>query len=209
MKLGKPMSQQILQTYADAAARLIERYEAISPADQFAPVLPFLTGSPGRLIDIGAGTGRDAAWFASKGFDVLAVEPVAEFRAAGLSLHQSPSIEWLDDSLPKLSFALRRSQTFDIVIVNGVWQHIDPDERRIAMPAIAALTSTGGCLVLSLRHGPGVPGRLVFEPTVEEAIDLACANGFRLLSSEPRESIGDWNQAAGVTWTWMVFCLTA
>ncbi len=203
------MTREILQTYADAAARLIERYEAISTADLFAPVLPLLPDPPGRVIDVGAGTGRDAAWFADRGFDVLAVEPVAAFRAAGLARHRSPRLVWLDDSLPELSRVPQRGRIFDVVIVNGVWQHVDPAGRRIAMPAIAALTAPGGRLVLSLRHGPGAPGQLIFEPTVDEAIDLAAASGFSLVWSEPRESIQDWNRAAGVTWTWMVFSRAA
>ena len=47
--------------YADEAPELLKRYESISFADAQAPVLQLIPPAPGRALDIGAGTGRDAA----------------------------------------------------------------------------------------------------------------------------------------------------
>lgn len=76
----------ILDDYAAAATpELIERYEAFDPAVLSAPVLDLLPQTPGRVADIGTGTGRDAAWFAAQGHRVLAVEPVPALRDAGMA----------------------------------------------------------------------------------------------------------------------------
>jgi protein-L-isoaspartate O-methyltransferase len=62
-----------------------------------------IPASPGRILDIGSGTGRDAAWFASQDHRVVAIEPTNEMRIPAMALHPSPRIEWLDDSLPDLN----------------------------------------------------------------------------------------------------------
>lgn len=98
----------ILEGYAAAATPfLIARYDGFDPRQLYAPVLDLFPAAPVRVADIGAGTGRDAAWFARQGHGVLAVEPVKELREPGMALHARDGIEWLDDRLPHL--AKRRS----------------------------------------------------------------------------------------------------
>ena len=156
------------------------------------------------MIDVGAGTGRDAAWFAERGYKVLAVEPVAAFRETMPAYEGHPAIEWLDDRLPDLARVLGRNECFDVVMVSGVWQHIDDAARKIAMAALAQLTGDGGAFVLSLRHGPGSPARPCYPCTAEDTVTLAKANGLRVVYLERRASIQPQNRAAGVNWTWLV-----
>ncbi|WP_204324597.1 class I SAM-dependent methyltransferase, partial [Stenotrophomonas maltophilia] len=66
-------------------------------------ILHLVPAAPVRAIDIGAGTGRDAAALAARGHRVLAVEPTAELLAEARRLHPSALIEWLDDGLPELA----------------------------------------------------------------------------------------------------------
>ena len=203
------MRHQTIQGYVDAAPQLIARYEALSSSELFAPVEHLFPEEARRVIDLGAGAGRDAAWFAAKGHAVLAVEPAAPFREAGALLHRSAGIEWLDDALPEIPGVMARNETFDLVLLHGVWQHIDAPQRRAAMRNIRELTAPSGLLVFSVRHGPGAPGRPCFEASAEETIDLGLANGFQLMLSERRESVQPENRAAGVEWTWLAFSLDA
>ena len=53
--------------YAEEAEGLFRRHEGIHAADVHAAVLHLIPTAPSRILDIGAGTGRDAAWFASLG----------------------------------------------------------------------------------------------------------------------------------------------
>lgn len=96
------------------------------------------------MIDIGAGTGAAAAWFAQQAQQVLAVEPVTAFRKAGAQLHQSENIEWLDDCLPDLAATTKRREVFDLVVLSAVWHHLDATQRQRAMPNVRRLMAVGG-----------------------------------------------------------------
>ena len=191
--------------YAEQASTLIARYESISFEEAHRDELHLLPMSPCRVLDIGAGSGRDAAWFAAHGHRVLAVEPTLEMRMAACSLHPLPSIEWVDDALPNLSTVLSRGESFDVIMISAVWMHLDEEERRAAMPNIASLLSRDGILFLSLRHGPIPPGRRLFEVTGNETIALACQSGLSTVLNLQTPSIQATNLADGVTWTKLVF----
>lgn len=193
----------ILSGYAAASAELINRFEAISSTDIFAPVRDLLPVAPARVADIGAGTGRDAAWFAAQGHQVLAVEPVGELRSAGMSLHQGSGVIWLDDRLPELC-AARQEPPFDVVTLCGVWQHLDEDERAVAVQRLGEMTAKGGLIILSLRHGLGAPSRHVFPISVEALIARAQLEGLDVVRAVDAASVQVGNQAAGVHWTWLV-----
>jgi methylase of polypeptide subunit release factors len=75
--------------YAEQAEELIKRYEAIDFDHKHEAFLHLLPKTPGWALDIGAGSGADAAWLAHKGYRVVAVEPTNEFRLRGMGLHPS------------------------------------------------------------------------------------------------------------------------
>jgi SAM-dependent methyltransferase len=169
------------------------------------PELHLLPTISSRILDIGAGTGVDAAWLAAQGHSVLAVEPTAEFRAAAMERHPSSLIEWLDDSLPELKLVFSRQQLFDTIMLSAVWMHLDALERRTGMPRLASLLAPGGVIVLSLRHGPVPGGRRMFQVSGEETIELARQHGLRPILNVQTESIQALNRADGVTWTRLAF----
>lgn len=200
------MPQDTLAAYAAEADALIPSFEAISSADVLAPVMAWLPSVPSRIIDIGAGTGRDAAWLAARGHAVLAVEPVAGFREAGRRLHAHPRIRWCDDTLPALE---RVSETgFDLILMVAAWHHIAPEDRRSALHRLRQLASPGGRLLVSIRHGPGHPARTGFASDVVAGSELAIQAGFSLLFSRRVPSVSAANREAGVTWTWLVLRAT-
>ena len=191
----------VLADYAAAATpALIADYDALPPEQIYAAVRDLLPREPARIVDIGAGTGRDAAWFAAQGHKVLAVKPVREFREAGATLH-GDRIEWLDDRLPELA-ALQSHGPFDLVLLCAVWHHLDTGSRARAMSSLAQVTAPGGRLILSLRHGPEAPGTFPAPP--EETIGLARAAGMDLIRQAESASVHAASRASGVRWTWLV-----
>lgn len=192
----------VLAGYAAASAELAARFEAISTRDLLAPVLDLLPSNSVRVADVGAGTGRDAAWFAAQGHDVLAVELVAELRAFGMAHHPGSCIRWLDDRLPILA-AAREHAPFDLVTSCAVWQHLDNEVRPAAMSSLSAMTQTGGLLILSLREGVGAPDRRVFPVSVPATLAAADACGFDLVRAVEAPSVQGGNRANGVRWTWL------
>jgi SAM-dependent methyltransferase len=191
--------------YADEAEELFRRYESIPAADAHRAVLHLIPAAPGSIVDIGAGTGRDAAWFASLGHRVVAVEPTDAMRIPAMALHPSPRIEWLNDSLPDLTQLLARGEQFDVVMLSAVWMHLDTRQRRQAMPNLAALMRTGGVMIMHIRHGPVPPGRRMFEVPAEETIEQARIQDLRPVVNVRDESRQEQNRIADVTWTTLAF----
>ena len=66
------------QGYADEADELFVRYESYTFERTHAALQAFIPPPPGRVLDVGAGTGRDAAWFADAGYAVVAIEPCGQ-----------------------------------------------------------------------------------------------------------------------------------
>jgi hypothetical protein len=122
-----------------------------------------------------------------------------------MALHADPNILWLDDRLPDLAEVTRLGPLFDLVLLSGVWQHLEPPERPLALRNLRAVAAPDGCLILSIRHGPGAPGRACFEADADETIAEAEAIGLRLLLRRNAPSIQPANRAAGITWTWLGF----
>lgn len=184
--------------YAQEADRLAVQYEAISFAQLHRDVAHLFPPAPARVLDIGAGTGRDAAGFAGLGHHVTAAEPTTELRAHGMRLHADSNIAWVDDSLPGLTTLRASPDRFDLIMLTAVWMHLDRAERERAMPALAELLAPGGLAILSLRHGPVPAGRRLFDVSGHETVALARAQTLTLAHSGRRI---DTQGRADVHWT--------
>ncbi|HEX8064028.1 MAG TPA: class I SAM-dependent methyltransferase [Allosphingosinicella sp.] len=193
----------ILAGYAGDADDLITRFEALRTVDVLAPVMALLPTRASRILDVGAGTGRDAAWFAGHGHDVVAVEPVPELRRAGMDLHRLANLAWLDDSLPLLASVTAGGAVFDLIVAIGVWQHLRAEEQPRALTTLATLVAPEGRLIISVRHGPGAPTRPCFGANVDQMIGCAEGAGLKLLMRQEAESVQQQNRDAGVRWTWL------
>ena len=189
--------------YAEEAQTLLRQYESISFEDAHRGKLHLLPTPPARVLDIGAGTGRDAAGFAAMGYSVVAVEPTAELRAGAAKLHPSPLIEWVDDCLPELTSLTNRDGSFDVVMLTAVWMHLDKRQRQLGMPRVARLLRPGGVVMLSLRHGPVPTGRRMFDVSAVETVALAARAGLRLILQQEHED--SLLCRPGVSWTRLAF----
>ena len=189
--------------YAQEAANLLEMYESVRFEKAQQRVLPLLPAPPARLLDIGAGTGRDAAGFAALGYDVVAVEPTDEMREGAQQLHAGARIEWLDDGLPDLAVLRGRGDSFDIVMMTAVWMHLDEPERRRGLPNVALLLRPRGILAMTLRYGPVPPGRRMFEVSASETIGLAARSRLALVLEEDVPTLIQ--RAVPVSWKLLVF----
>lgn len=194
------VTARALEGYATAAPALIAQYDGVSPARLYDRVGDLLPRLPARVLDVGAGNGRDAAWFAQMGHTVTAVEPVDALATAIAARH--PAIRTLCDRLPALDGMRDR---FDLIAVNAVWQHLDVDDRHRSITRLFALLAPSGRLILSCRNGPGHPARPVVPIDVDGDVAQADATGLRLLRRCDAPSRQRGNVASGVTWTWLVF----
>ena len=67
--------RDVVASYDVEARTLVPEYEPLSFEEVHAAVPDRLLESGGCILDVGAGSGRDAAWFAEKGHKVVVVEP--------------------------------------------------------------------------------------------------------------------------------------
>jgi SAM-dependent methyltransferase len=163
--------------YGETADERVKQYESLAFADVHESILHLFPTVPSRVIDIGAGTGRDAAAFADLGHSVTAVEPTPELRAQAQRLHPQSAITWIDDSLPDLDRVHALGERWDLVMLTAVWMHLDQAQRERAMARVAPLVQPGGLMALTLRHGPVPAGRRMFEVTSAETRELAACHG--------------------------------
>ena len=190
--------------YAEAAARLLRT--RLPFEDVHAPILHLIPRAPSRVLDIGSGPGHDAARLAAMGHSVVAAEPTPAWLRGASDLHGKNGIRWVEDGLPELGAVRSLGLRYALVLMTGVWMHLDEEERRDAMPRVASLIEPAGTLALSLRHGPVPAGRRMFEVGGAETVELARRCGLHLLVEvKGRESIQPANRAAGVTWTVLAF----
>ncbi|GJH29282.1 bifunctional 2-polyprenyl-6-hydroxyphenol methylase/3-demethylubiquinol 3-O-methyltransferase UbiG [Caballeronia novacaledonica] len=201
------MSSNVLGTegYAEYAAQMIERWERMPFSDLHGDVAHLLPEVPSLILDVGAGSGRDASALAEMGHSIVAVEPVDALRNFGSTRHRSSRIEWVDDSLPDLNVVRSMNLAFDVAMLTAVWMHIDASERVHAMRHLSSLLLHGGHVLMTIRHGPVPTGRRMFEVTHDETVQLAAVCGLRCVHSDTTGSIQESNRNQGVTWTRLAF----
>lgn len=166
-----------VEVYARNATRFFERYESLSFEQAHASVLGVLPEQPGTVLDVGAGSGRDAAWFAARGSEVFAVEPAGALRDRAAERHGSARIHWVDDALPDLPRIRRGAARFDLIWLSAVWMHVPPGQRARAFRILADLLAPGGRLFVSLRHGAFDDGRTAHPVAAEELLRLGREHG--------------------------------
>jgi protein-L-isoaspartate O-methyltransferase len=189
----------VIAAYDGQANMLAERYEAVSSKRMLAEMLPVIPGgSDSRLaLDVGAGTGRDAAWLTSLGYEVVAAEPAAGMRRIAAEKHGNHGIRWVSDALPSLDHVHGLGLAYDLVLLSAVWQHVAPADRPRAFRKLATLMKPGGVLVMTLRHGLAPSGMQMHPTSTAEIEGLARAHGLEVLRVATSSDQGG---RAGVTW---------
>lgn len=189
--------RDVVASYDKLARTLVPDYESLAFEKFHEPVLDLLPEVACRILDVGAGTGRDAAWFAARGHKVVAVEPSAEMRAAGRELHSSSDIRWMDDALPALDKVRRSKLAFDLVWLSAMWMHVPPSARDRAFRKLVSLMNSGGSMMVSLRQGPP-PAERPMEPVRAADVEvLARRHGLQTVRIE---RYPDAEGRPGVSW---------
>ncbi|MEM6767534.1 MAG: class I SAM-dependent methyltransferase [Bacteroidota bacterium] len=163
--------------------------------------LPYFPEAACRVLDVGAGIGRDAHTCWEMGHTVIAVEPLEAFRKAGQVLFPTSGIRWKDDALPSLSSL---EGPFEMVLASGVWHHLRLEEQADALKRVADLLVAGGRFFLSLRNGPAAVGTHTFPTEVKASLDVGAAYGLSpLLVLENQPSL--MKHKKEVRWARIVF----
>ncbi len=163
--------------YNANAEALAAKYESLEPEALHAWMADLLPRPPANVLDVGAGSGRDAGWLAAKGFEVLAVEPSLEMRRIAARLHPDLGIRWIADSLPGLDRTIRAGLSFDLILASAVWMHLHPSDRPRAFRKLVNLLNPGGLIAFSVRVRPSDPKRRMHPVDDQELESLARGHG--------------------------------
>jgi SAM-dependent methyltransferase len=190
--MPKPDSSSALLWYEANARSVSERHESLDAETVHRWWLDELPSIPAAILDIGAGTGRDAAWLAGKGHDVIAVEPVPAMMQEGMRRRPNPRFRWIDDRLPSLDRISRLGISFDLILLSAVWMHVPPTERSRAFRKTIQLLKPGGKIVMTFRSPPALPvdSRGMYPVSVSEMEKLARDHAVSIAVSSTEEVPG-------------------
>lgn len=159
--------------YSRSAEVLAHRYEEVPTERVHRTWLHLFPHTKANVLDVGAGSGRDASFFARQGHEVVAVEPCPEFREIGPRLHREAGITWVDDALPALKAVHSLNVRFDVILLSAVWMHVSPTSRERAFRKLLGLLKPGGLLVITLRQGPAHDERAMYPVSTGELLRFA------------------------------------
>lgn len=189
--------------YLDQADGLIAEYESAAAEEVHKEWKGLLPPTKGLVLEVGAGSGRDAAWFADMGHEVIAVEPCASFRARARKLHPDPAIRWIDDSLPQLKKVRGIDFRFDVILVSAVWMHLNEVDSQRAFRILSGLLRRNGILIISYKAGQPREGQPMRQIPPAELRQLARKHALEILLDEEQDDFfGRPN-----TWQTLVFRL--
>ena len=176
------MSNQTLQFYKNNNNELVEQYNSVSFESVHQDWLEFLTEKGDLILDVGAGSGRDALWLENKGYKVIAVDPVAEFYEQFKLNNQNDNIEWIVDSLPKLNKLEKYHNQISLILLSAVWMHLTTQERINSFKTFTKLNKKNGLLVITLRHGNSPDERIMYSVSTEEIKILVKQSKYQIKS---------------------------
>ncbi len=192
--------------YDRHAPRLAATYESLEAARLNAWFRNCLPAAPACVLDIGAGSGRDAAWLTSLGLDVVAVELSAAMVCEARQHQPESPIHWIEgDSLPGLERTLHRGQAFDFILMSAVWMHVPQSERPRAFRTLVSLMKPGARMALTLRQGPPAVGQVMHEATVAEIEKLCRDHGAYI--ERLYDAVTDAAGRSDLSWTQLILRL--
>jgi len=174
-----------IEYYSTNAKALTEQYNSVSFESVHKDWLDEIP-KEGIVLDVGAGSGRDARYLAAKGLSVVAVEPALNIRELAQTYQVNSPIHWLSDTLPELSEVYKLQTKFDLILLSAVWMHIAPSLRERAFRKLSSLLKPNGKLVISLRHGQCQDERTMYAVSADELAQYASQFGltYKLLSPD-------------------------
>ena len=119
----------VIAWYDAHAEDVATQYEDVSSEAVHGCLTDLLPASSAALLDIGAGSGRDAAWLVDKGYEVFPAEPSSKIRALAAQKHPDSRIQWSHDALPALPELTRSGLSFDLILASAVWMHVPQGKR--------------------------------------------------------------------------------
>ncbi|KAB0286308.1 class I SAM-dependent methyltransferase [Vibrio fortis] len=158
--------------YHHNALTLSHQYNSVSFESVHHSWKPYWPLAGDKVLDVGAGSGRDARWMQQQGCEVIAIEPSNALRELGAE-YTGVEVTWINDALPALNRTENLGMRFDLILVSAVWMHLPSSYRERAFRKLSNLLAPNGRLIITLRHGEFDDQRQGYPVSVEELEQLA------------------------------------
>lgn len=144
-------TDEVAQAYGARAAALADVLgTVVDPRDPDRGVIePWAARVQGRILDVGAGTGRWSGHLAGLGHDVVGLEPAPEFVEIARRVH--PTVEFRQGAIADLEGSTER---WSGVLAWYSLIHLGPVELPTALSTLRGALEDGGDLLLSFFAGP-------------------------------------------------------
>jgi SAM-dependent methyltransferase len=171
--------QSAVDYYDQGAPVFARRYDGVTFESVHAYLADLLPVAGAAVLDVGAGSGRDARALAARGFWVTAVEPSGVFRQLA---RKDPRVAWIDDRLPALSNLLAQNQRFAFILCSAVLMLVPRYGLAPSLVAMSQLLEAGGILAINLRDPvPDEPAELVYAHSNEDILAASREAGLDLI----------------------------
>ena len=173
-----------VEFYDRDADKIGERYTHVRFEDVQRKILAYLPPHGSKILDVGAGSGRDAYALAQRGFAVTAVEPAAGLRRWAQHSANLGFVEWIDDRLPELEKLRSRNFRYDFILCSAVLMHLPPSQLHSSMTSLREMLVPGGILAISVRNRiDSDPSGVFYDLSDEDLLAAAKAEGLGLIES--------------------------
>jgi len=180
------MANQTLQFYKKNNNLLFQQYNSVNFESVHQDWLEYLPLKDALVVDIGAASGRDALWLYRHDYQVIAVEPVAEFfeqfNNTQQAVVQDSKFEWVIDSLPKLIQLRQYWDKVSLILLSAVWMHLTVEERIKSFYTFSRLNKQHGLLVITLRYGNSPDERLMYTVSIDEIKIMASQYHYQVIA---------------------------
>jgi 2-polyprenyl-3-methyl-5-hydroxy-6-metoxy-1,4-benzoquinol methylase len=137
-----------VQLYDASAKDLASRYESADMSATHALLLRHLP-KQGRVLEVGCGSGRDAAFLLSRGYDMTATDASANMVAEAGRRHPELAGRLQQAALPLHAGSPLLERPFDAVLAMAIMMHIADQELTICAAQFAQILRPGGILFVS------------------------------------------------------------
>jgi len=182
------MDRRTLAYYDGNAVEVAKRYESVDASRIHSNLLDaFPPGS--RILEVGCGSGRDAAFLLSRGYEIVATDASPSMIAEAVRLHPELEGRLIWHGLPgPLPF---NDGSFDGAFTMALLMHLSREAIALSFREVARVIRPGGRLLFSIpdhrkdtiESERDPDGRLFTTLAPDDWSILARGNGFQPISS--------------------------
>lgn len=196
------MDQSTSQFYQENAEALTERYETAEVDSMHQMMLSIYSGFK-KLLEVGCGSGRDAAFMIANGFDVTAIDGSQAMIDKAVEHHSELIGRTHKVKLPhELSEELG---CFDGVYSIATLMHLNMDALQITLDKVSKLLRKGGLFFFSVsierddvnEFGYDEKGRFFNSMSEDKWLSLCDEHGFKSIITQ---TSGDGLGRDGIVW---------